>query len=110
MRDVYFVGIDGGTQSTKVSIINQRGEILLSASQPLRPMLNRQPGWVEHPDDDLWDSTKAALRELSLEDGQLKAVVGRAGGRPKPSEVLRGVFGLEAEEALAARALKVAAR
>ncbi len=64
MRDVYFIGVDSGTQSTKVSIINQRGEILLSASQPLRPMQSRQTGWVEHPDDDLWDSMKAALREL----------------------------------------------
>ena len=64
MRDVYFVGVDSGTQSTKVSMINQRGEVLLSASQPLKPMLSRQKGWVEHPDDDLWDSTKAALKEL----------------------------------------------
>ncbi len=64
MRDVYFIGVDSGTQSTKVSIINQRGEILLSASQPLRPMQSRQTGWVEHPDDDLWDSAKAALKEL----------------------------------------------
>ena len=64
MRDVYFIGVDSGTQSTKVSIVNQRGEILLSASQPLRPMQSRQAGWVEHPEDDLWDSTKAALKEL----------------------------------------------
>jgi sugar (pentulose or hexulose) kinase len=64
MHDVYFIGVDSGTQSTKVSLINQKGEICLSASQPLRPMLNRQKGWVEHPDDDLWDSTKAALKEL----------------------------------------------
>ena len=64
MRDVYFLGVDSGTQSTKVSMINQKGEVLLSASQALKPMLSRQPGWVEHPDDDLWDSTKAALKEL----------------------------------------------
>jgi sugar (pentulose or hexulose) kinase len=64
MRDVCFIGVDNGTQSTKVSIINQRGEVLLSASQPLRPMLSRQAGWVEHPDDDLWDSTRAALKKL----------------------------------------------
>jgi sugar (pentulose or hexulose) kinase len=64
MRDVYFIGVDSGTQSTKVSMIDQRGEILLSASQPLRPMQSRQIGWVEHPDDDLWDSTKAALKKL----------------------------------------------
>jgi sugar (pentulose or hexulose) kinase len=64
MSDVLFIGVDNGTQSTKVSIINQRGEVLLSASQPLRPMVSRQAGWVEHPDDDLWDSTKAALQML----------------------------------------------
>jgi sugar (pentulose or hexulose) kinase len=64
MRDVYFIGVDSGTQSTKVALVNQRGEILLSASQPLRPPQSRQPGWVEHPDDDLWDSAKAALKKL----------------------------------------------
>jgi len=64
MRDVYFLGVDNGTQSTKVSLINQRGEILLTASQPLRPMVSRHAGWVEHPDDDLWNSTKAALQML----------------------------------------------
>ena len=66
MHGVYFIGVDLGTQSTKVAIIDQRGEIILSSSQPLRPMLTRQAGWVEHPDDDLWDSTKAALKELMV--------------------------------------------
>lgn len=66
-RDVYFIGVDSGSQSTKVSIINQRGEIVCGASQPLRPMINRAPGWVEHPDDDLWDSLKAATRRAMLE-------------------------------------------
>jgi sugar (pentulose or hexulose) kinase len=64
MRDVCFIGVDNGTQSTKVSIINQRGEVLLSVSEPLRPMVSRQAGWAEHPDDDLWDSTRAALQRL----------------------------------------------
>jgi sugar (pentulose or hexulose) kinase len=64
MNDVYFIGVDSGTQSTKVSIINQRGEVITSASQPLRPMIHRQHGWVEHPDDDLWDSLRNALRQL----------------------------------------------
>ena len=63
-RDVYFIGVDSGSQSTKVSVINQRGEVICSTGQPLRPMISRQPGWVEHPDEDLWDSLKAALRRL----------------------------------------------
>jgi len=64
MKDVYFIGIDSGTQSTKVSIINQRGEIIAVATQPLRPMMFRKHGWVEHPDDDLWDSLKIAVRKV----------------------------------------------
>jgi sugar (pentulose or hexulose) kinase len=64
MKDVYFIGVDSGSQSTKVSIINQRGKIIAVATQPLRPMISRKPGWVEHPDDDLWDSLKIAVRKV----------------------------------------------
>lgn len=64
MSDTYFLGVDSGSQSTKVSIINQDGKVVHSAVQPLRPMIHRQVGWVEHPDDDLWESLKYALRTL----------------------------------------------
>jgi sugar (pentulose or hexulose) kinase len=63
-HDIFYIGVDSGSQSTKVSVINQRGDVLCSASRPLKPMISRKPGWVEHPDDDLWDSLKAALRQL----------------------------------------------
>ncbi|MCA1990015.1 MAG: TIGR03936 family radical SAM-associated protein [Desulfarculus sp.] len=53
---------------------------------------------------------KAAVREMRLEDGGLMLTVGKAGGRPKPSEVLMAVFGLDRDAAQAARALKMAAR
>lgn len=52
---------------------------------------------------------KQAIKSLSLEEGALTVVVGRSGGRPKPSEVLTGVFGLDREAALRARALKIGA-
>ncbi|CAH1059807.1 FGGY-family carbohydrate kinase [Paenibacillus pseudetheri] len=64
MGDRYFIGIDGGSQSTKVLIINQNGEVVCSASEPLRAMVARKPGYVEHPDDDLWDSLKAATKRV----------------------------------------------
>ncbi|MFO7718555.1 MAG: FGGY family carbohydrate kinase [Desulfohalobium sp.] len=64
MSDAYFLGIDSGSQSTKVALIDQSGHVVCSASQPLQPMLHRKPGWVEHPDDDLWESLKAALQAL----------------------------------------------
>lgn len=77
MSDAYFIGVDSGSQSTKVAIIDQNGGIVASASQPLRPMIHRRAGWVEHPDDDLWDSLKLALRRLlQAFDGDLGAIKG----------------------------------
>ncbi|MDR3161108.1 MAG: sugar kinase [Spirochaetaceae bacterium] len=64
MAEKYFIGVDGGSQSTKVLIIDQDGNVICSASEPLRPMIARNPGWIEHPDDDLWDSLKTALNKL----------------------------------------------
>jgi sugar (pentulose or hexulose) kinase len=76
-RDVYFLGVDSGSQSTKVSVIDQRGAVICSATQPLRPMINRQPGWVEHPDEDLWDSLKVALRRLfEIFEGDRNSIAG----------------------------------
>lgn len=64
MSDTYFIGVDSGSQSTKVAVIDQNGAVVAGASQPLQPMIHRRAGWVEHPDDDLWDSLKLALRQL----------------------------------------------
>ncbi len=73
----YFVGVDSGSQSTKVSIISDTGEVVCTASQPLRPMISRQVGWVEHPDDDLWDSLKIALKKLfAAFDGPVEDILG----------------------------------
>jgi len=62
MAEKYIIGVDNGSQSTKVIIFNREGEPVVDVSQPLRPMIYRQPGYVEHPDDDLWDSVKAVLK------------------------------------------------
>ena len=64
MGDKYLIGIDSGSQSTKVYIFNQHGEVVCSESESLKPMISRQPGYVEHPDDDLWDSLKSVLKKL----------------------------------------------
>ena len=64
MSEKYILGVDSGTQSTKVHLFNKKGEVVLSAKEPLRPMMARKPGYVEHPDDDLWDSIKAACKKL----------------------------------------------
>jgi sugar (pentulose or hexulose) kinase len=58
----YLIGIDGGSQSTKVVIYDGDGTVVCEGRQPLRPMRLAAPGVVEHPDDDLWDSLAGACR------------------------------------------------
>lgn len=77
MEEKYIIGVDNGSQSTKVYIFNSQGDAIISASRPLRPMVAREPGYVEHPDDDLWDSIKATCKELmSKFEGDPKKIVG----------------------------------
>jgi sugar (pentulose or hexulose) kinase len=64
MTEKYLIGVDSGSQSTKVYIFNQRGEVVCTASEGLRPMVSRKPGYVEHPDDDLWDSLRVVLQKV----------------------------------------------
>ncbi|HCY86632.1 MAG TPA: sugar kinase [Desulfobacteraceae bacterium] len=60
----YIIAIDGGTQSTKLSIFNTNGVEICSESVPLHPIHFYGNGRAEHPGDDLWDSLKAACRGL----------------------------------------------
>lgn len=59
----YVVAIDNGSQSTKVSIVDADGVLHASARVALRPYVSPSAGRWEHPDDDLWDSIVAALRQ-----------------------------------------------
>lgn len=56
MSNQYILGIDGGTQSTKVVIFDTKGNVICQASGQLRPLSIPEFGIAEHPDDDLWDS------------------------------------------------------
>jgi sugar (pentulose or hexulose) kinase len=60
MTKKYILGIDGGSQSSKVVIFDTEGRVVCEASQALRPLYTPEPGVVEHPDDDLYDSIVAA--------------------------------------------------
>ncbi len=63
MKKKYLIGVDGGTQSSKVVIFDLEGEIICEGKKDLEPMSLPRQGVVEHPDDDLWDSLKAASKE-----------------------------------------------
>lgn len=73
----YVVAIDNGSQSTKVLIVDGDGVVHASARVPLRPYASPSPGRWEHPDDDLWDSVVAAVREaLARFDGDHSEIRG----------------------------------
>jgi sugar (pentulose or hexulose) kinase len=59
----YIIGIDGGTQSTKVVIFDLEGNVVCEGKKELRPMSMPEPGVVEHPDDDLWETLIIAARQ-----------------------------------------------
>lgn len=61
------VGIDLGTQSAKVMVVEATGELLATGQRRLRPLARPAPGRAEHPDDDLWDALGAACREALQE-------------------------------------------
>jgi sugar (pentulose or hexulose) kinase len=77
MEKKYIVAIDGGTQSTKVSIFDTQGTEICSQGVKLRPMHLYGDTRAEHPDDDLWDSLKEACQGVFRKfDGDLADIIG----------------------------------
>ncbi|HWR45868.1 FGGY-family carbohydrate kinase [Sporomusa sp.] len=77
MKKKYIIGVDGGSQSSKVIIFDLEGNIVCEGKQNLRPMSLPAPGVVEHPDDDLWDSIVAASRlAMSSFSGNPEDIIG----------------------------------
>jgi len=73
----YIIGIDGGSQSTKVVIYDLFGNAVSEGKQNLRPMHTPGDGIVEHPNDDLWDSLKKASEQaLARFSGEKKEIIG----------------------------------
>jgi sugar (pentulose or hexulose) kinase len=77
MDSKYIVAIDGGTQSTKVSIFDTVGTEICSHSVKLRPMHLYGENRAEHPDDDLWDSLIEACQGVFKKfEGDPTAIIG----------------------------------
>jgi sugar (pentulose or hexulose) kinase len=73
----YVVGIDNGSQSSKVSIFDEGGTVVAEGRVPLRPNDTPRPGVVEHPGDDIWESISAACRQaLAAFDGDVRDITG----------------------------------
>lgn len=77
MANQYIIGVDGGTQSTKVVIFDLHGRVAAEGQEALKPLILADQGVVLHPDDDLWDSlVKACRKALSRFPGQLSEIAG----------------------------------
>jgi len=73
----YFIGIDNGSQSSKVAIFDERGTLVCEGRQPLRLNDTPRPGVVEHPEDDLWSSIgEASRRAMALFPGDPSDILG----------------------------------
>ena len=73
----YIVGIDGGTQSTKVTLYDVQGNTICQANTMLRPLYSPDADTAEHPDDDLWDTLQhTCSRMMQTFTGDPNDIVG----------------------------------
>ena len=66
MKKQFLMGIDIGTQSTRVAIINLNGHIVAGASN-LLDMVTPQPGWAEQDPRIWWQTTTQNIRQVFSE-------------------------------------------
>ncbi len=64
-----FLGIDLGTSSVKVVLINDQQTVVATTEQPLS-VSRPQPLWSEQKPEDWWIATQKAIMELKSEFGQ----------------------------------------
>jgi len=60
----YILGIDQGTQSTKVTIFDTKGHKVVSDTEQLREIELGDNGEAIHPDDDLWTSLQRTCKSV----------------------------------------------
>jgi sugar (pentulose or hexulose) kinase len=77
MRKKFIIGLDGGTQSSKVVIFDLEGNVVCQGKKDLQPMHMPKSGVAEHPGDDLWDTIVAASRQaMERFSGDVKSILG----------------------------------
>jgi len=80
--NMYFVGIDVGTGGTRAVIINEKGQVVSSATEEHAPFASPQIGWAEQDPEDWWRASGLAVRkalDLASLDGSQIGCVGFSG-------------------------------
>lgn len=72
---MFTVGIDLGTSSVKLLLVNEQGQCVKSASRDY-PIFYPKPGWSEQNPEDWWNSVISAMHELTegIYKNEIKAI------------------------------------
>lgn len=68
MNREYVLGIDCGTQSTKVVVLDLEGNVISIAREPI-PVSRARPGWAEQNAEEWWTSLCAGLQSVTSQVG-----------------------------------------
>lgn len=60
----YFIGLDVGTSGAKALLINEKGEVIASATNEY-VMLTPKPNWTEQNPEDWWDASKKSIQSVA---------------------------------------------
>jgi glycerol kinase len=71
MPSKYIGAIDQGTTSTRFMVFDAAGRVVASAQKEHR-QIYRQPGWVEHDAEEIWQSTQEVITQ-SMAEARLTA-------------------------------------
>src|SRR5437660_1335940 len=79
---MFFLGIDVGTGGTRALVIDERGRVIVSATEEHQPVVSPQIGWAEQDPSDWWRACGVAVRKAQAQGnlrGDQIACVGLSG-------------------------------
>lgn len=59
-----FLGMDIGTGGTRAVLVDEKGQLVASASSEHAPFRTPHPGWAEQDPEDWWRAAQQAIREV----------------------------------------------
>jgi xylulokinase len=75
----YIIGIDVGTGGTRAVLVNEKGEVLASATHDHAAFASPRNGWAEQDPHDWWNACKQALTKLLKENAVNKTEIAAIG-------------------------------
>jgi sugar (pentulose or hexulose) kinase len=77
MSEKYSIGIDSGTQSTRVILYDCQGRLIARGAAEHPRLLSPHQGWAEHGANDIWDALRTAVKDMFAHfTGNIADIVG----------------------------------